>query len=456
MLPIDLLSPAAMSGQTPSTGEPGDAGLFTGLLESQGASRPRGRLGFGARLAEQTESVMRLEDSPEIGLFTGGGLWPSDQPLVNPGPGNEGKADGPLINPGPTNESKPLGPLINPGAGGQAKTDGPLINSGPGSVKPEAPLVNPGPTQTKPDVPLVLPGTGAAAAAGPAAESAMATALQALSADGQVEAVGAIAQAAQQTVARAPETSIVSQPSAPALDLEAIDPEVILSPQTDGPVAAGGAASSGGSQAGAATTGGAVQGAQPSTGSSVEAVDIRQTDDAATDPQAAEADMTVASAMPEPITVTHTSRADAASVAGRLSFDALAQVSAQIIRRLETRVTRFDIELNPVELGRVDVRLDIDAEGRLAARLAFDNPLAATELRGRVEELRRDLQQAGFQLAEDAFSFTDRGGSDDRRSFDADDRRRAHARSIEAADQTDIAAQPALRTLTRLGLDVRV
>ena len=288
----------------------------------------------------------------------------------------------------------------------------------------------------------------------------MATALQALSADGQVEAVGAIAQAAQQTVARAPETSIVSQPSAPAPDLEAIDPGVILSPQTDGSAAAAGGASgavaSAAAQAGTATTGAAVQGAQSSTGSSIEAFDVRQTDDTATDPQAAEADMIVASATPEPVTVTHTSRADAASVAGRLSFDALAQVSAQIIRRLETRVTRFDMELNPVELGRVDVRLDIDAEGRLAARLAFDNPLAATELRGRVEELRRDLQQAGFQLAEDAFSFTDRGGSDDRRGFDADDRRRAHARSIEAADQTDVAAQPPLRTLMRLGLDVRV
>ncbi|PJW28067.1 hypothetical protein CWM41_28915, partial [Escherichia coli] len=59
--------------------------------------------------------------------------------------------------------------------------------------------------------------------------------------------------------------------------------------------------------------------------------------------------------------------------------------------------------LLPEELGRVDIKLDIDSDGRLAARLAFDNPAAATDLRGRVDELRRQLEDARFHLADDAF-----------------------------------------------------
>lgn len=102
------------------------------------------------------------------------------------------------------------------------------------------------------------------------------------------------------------------------------------------------------------------------------------------------------------------------------TIETTAQLSAQIARRLEGRSTRFDMALTPDDLGRVDVSLDIDADGSLTARLAFDNPLAATELRGRADELRRQLQDAGFTVGADSLSFSEReagssnGGADQR------------------------------------------
>ena len=96
------------------------------------------------------------------------------------------------------------------------------------------------------------------------------------------------------------------------------------------------------------------------------------------------------------------------SALSRGTLEATVQIAAQIQRRLEGRSTRFEMALTPDELGRVDVRLDIDTEGRLAARLAFDNPAAATDLRGRADELRRQLEAAGFQMADDALEFTGR------------------------------------------------
>ena len=101
-------------------------------------------------------------------------------------------------------------------------------------------------------------------------------------------------------------------------------------------------------------------------------------------------------------------RETALSQLSRVAIEATAQIAAQILRRLEGRSTRFEMALRPDELGRVDVKLDIDAEGRLKARMAFDNPAAATDLRGRADELRRQLEDAGFHMADDAFEFAER------------------------------------------------
>ena len=77
----------------------------------------------------------------------------------------------------------------------------------------------------------------------------------------------------------------------------------------------------------------------------------------------------------------------------------LADLAAQVSRRLEGRSTHFDIQLTPEGLGRVDVRVDIDAQGKLTAAMAFDSPHAANEMRGRSGELLRALEQAGFDLS---------------------------------------------------------
>nr|WP_314433885.1 flagellar hook-length control protein FliK [uncultured Brevundimonas sp.] len=106
----------------------------------------------------------------------------------------------------------------------------------------------------------------------------------------------------------------------------------------------------------------------------------------------------------------------AAAVEHSLTFSRLSQatiettahLAAQIARSLDGKSTRFDMVLTPEDLGRVDVSLEIGDDGQLAARLAFDNPAAAAELRGRADELRKQLQDAGFQMAGDALDFSHR------------------------------------------------
>jgi hypothetical protein len=150
------------------------------------------------------------------------------------------------------------------------------------------------------------------------------------------------------------------------------------------------------------------------------------------------------------------------STTSRASIETTAQIAAQIVRKLEGRSTRFEMALTPDGLGQVDVSLDIDADGQLAARLAFDNPAAAAELRSRVDELRRQLQEAGFRVADDALSFSQRdastgqGGAFDRRPDPRNARAFGAASRLEAA--ADLAAAPRWipLTLTPEGVDMKV
>lgn len=153
----------------------------------------------------------------------------------------------------------------------------------------------------------------------------------------------------------------------------------------------------------------------------------------------------------------------AASSLSRATVETTVQIAAQIVRKLESRQTRFDMVLTPEDLGRVDVSLDIDSDGRLAARLAFDNPAAAADLRGRADELRRQLADAGFQLSQDAFEFTER----DANAFSGGGFDRGHDRAFSFAggkrlgDQADqaAAARPAAwinLSLTPDRVDMRV
>ena len=162
----------------------------------------------------------------------------------------------------------------------------------------------------------------------------------------------------------------------------------------------------------------------------------------------------------------HAAREALGSTLSRGAIEATAQIAAQIQRKLDGRSTRFEMSLTPDELGRVDIKLDIDAEGRLAARLAFDNPAAATDLRGRVDDLRRQLEQQGFHLADDAFEFTQRdsgSGAFDRGQDSSQGQDRAQSRAFAAAarlnTEADAVAQPPrwqALSLTPAGVDMKV
>ncbi|WP_293680472.1 flagellar hook-length control protein FliK [uncultured Phenylobacterium sp.] len=151
----------------------------------------------------------------------------------------------------------------------------------------------------------------------------------------------------------------------------------------------------------------------------------------------------------------------------RGSPETVANLSAQIIKKLEGQSTRFDVELDPQGLGKVHVRIDIGAHGAITAAMSFDNPQAAAELRSRAAELQRALEQAGFNLS-GGVSFDvaqDRGhqGQPWQDQTDNNSGRAFRGQAFQAAlDTAGDAANAALGGALRLrrgvtaGLDMRI
>ena len=153
----------------------------------------------------------------------------------------------------------------------------------------------------------------------------------------------------------------------------------------------------------------------------------------------------------------------------RGSPETVAQLSAEILKKLDARTTRFDVALTPEGLGKVDVRIEIGRHGALTASMAFDTAQAAAELRGKSHELRLALSQAGFTIADNALRFdvSSQGGQNGQSAFfnfnGGEDGRRAWSGKAFQSAQNDDAPTlsasdllPGLRMTPDSGLDIRI
>jgi len=87
-------------------------------------------------------------------------------------------------------------------------------------------------------------------------------------------------------------------------------------------------------------------------------------------------------------------------------------LAGQITRQFNNGQRVFDIRLDPAELGKVDVRLELRADNRVHAVLSAERPETLAELQRAARDLERSLNEAGLELAEDGLTFQmrDEGG----------------------------------------------
>jgi flagellar hook-length control protein FliK len=125
-------------------------------------------------------------------------------------------------------------------------------------------------------------------------------------------------------------------------------------------------------------------------------------------------------------------------------------------------VNHFQIRLDPAELGRIDVNLEIDTDGTIKARLTVDRVETLTLLQRDARTLERAFEQAGLKPSDGGVDLSLRDqGRDDRRGPPENggrDNAPAHARAGGESEPKRPDAAVVHRTIWRgaSGIDVRI
>lgn len=132
------------------------------------------------------------------------------------------------------------------------------------------------------------------------------------------------------------------------------------------------------------------------------------------------------------------------------------QVSARIVERHDGRAQRFEMRLDPAELGKVDIRIEIGVDRKVHAVIAAHDSAALSDLMRGGKALEATLRDAGLDLADGGVKFeaasSDSGGAGGNSSSSANANpnggRRPHWDSLRTfemplpPDESEAAAAP--------------
>lgn len=135
----------------------------------------------------------------------------------------------------------------------------------------------------------------------------------------------------------------------------------------------------------------------------------------------------------------------------------LESLAVEIATRAQGGRNRFEIRLDPPELGRIDVRLDIDRNGNVTSRLVVEKAETLDVLRRDAHQLERALQDAGLKTSDNSLQFSLR----DQSLANRNDRNDSNNPRILVADPELPAAEAApvaygLTLRGGRGIDIRV
>lgn len=137
-------------------------------------------------------------------------------------------------------------------------------------------------------------------------------------------------------------------------------------------------------------------------------------------------------------------------------------IGVEIASRAREGMRRFDIRIDPPELGRVDVRLEVGPDGKTSLRMVVERPETLDLLQRDARNLERAMQSAGLQTDEGGleFSLRDQGqnGLADADNGGGYDRRDEYlASAIEDAEPASPALERYARSVfARGGVDIRI
>ena len=135
-------------------------------------------------------------------------------------------------------------------------------------------------------------------------------------------------------------------------------------------------------------------------------------------------------------------------------------LAVEIASSSQSGKSRFEIRLDPAELGRIDVRLDVDKQGQVTSHLTVEKPETLAMLRQDAPQLQRALEQAGLKTGDGGLQFSLRDQSSSGQQNNGQESGRNSQRLIISEDET-VPAVTAGRSYGRMlgsssGVDIRI
>ncbi len=137
----------------------------------------------------------------------------------------------------------------------------------------------------------------------------------------------------------------------------------------------------------------------------------------------------------------------------------LSGVALEIAASARSGKSRFEIRLDPADLGRIDVRIDVDRSGQVTSHLTVEKPETLSMLRQDAPQLQRQLDDAGFKTGSGGLQFSLRDQSSSNQNNGDETGRNAQRLVVSSEDPAPAALVG--RTYGRMlgsssGVDIKV
>jgi flagellar hook-length control protein FliK len=162
---------------------------------------------------------------------------------------------------------------------------------------------------------------------------------------------------------------------------------------------------------------------------------------------------------PQPATPAATSAATLTATAATNAPVPLSGLAVEIAASVKSGKSSFEIRLDPADLGRIDVRIDIDRNGQVTSHLTVEKPETLSMLRQDAPQLQRALDDAGLKTGNNGLQFSLRDQSSSGQNNGGNTGGNAHRLIVSDAETTPaaIAGRSYGRSLgSSSGVDIRV
>ncbi|HYV32392.1 MAG TPA: flagellar hook-length control protein FliK, partial [Candidatus Binatia bacterium] len=137
----------------------------------------------------------------------------------------------------------------------------------------------------------------------------------------------------------------------------------------------------------------------------------------------------------------------------------LSGLALEIAASARSGKSRFEIRLDPADLGRIDVRIDVDRNGQVTSHLSVEKPETLSMLRQDAPQLQQALDDAGFKTGSGGLQFSLRDQSSSGQN--SGNETGGNGQRLVISDEDTIPPALAGRTYGRVlgsssGVDIRV